>query len=96
MKILEELYYGNIRPDTKFYGKNSPFAKLARLSEKNREQLLQSLSESEKEIFEKFMDAQSEIECLTNFHKFTYGFKLGVLLMAESFTGKDELVDSYE
>jgi len=44
MKILEELYYGNIRPDVKFYGKDSPFIELARLREKNRENLLKSLN----------------------------------------------------
>jgi len=96
MKILEELYYGNIRPDVKFYGKDSPFIELARLREKNRENLLKSLNESEKETFEKFNDEQSEIDDITHYQKFTYGFRLGVLLMAETFIGKDELVDSYE
>ena len=96
MNILEELYYGNIRPDVKFYGKDSPFVELARLREKNRENLLKSLNESEKETFEKFNDAQSEMGNMTHYQKFTYGFRLGVLLMAEAFTGKDELVDSYE
>ena len=46
--ILEELYCGNIPPDVKFYGKDTPFAKLARLRERNREKLLESLNESEK------------------------------------------------
>jgi len=59
MHILEELYYGNIRPDVKFYGKNSPFVELARLREKNRENLLKSLNEDEKETFEKFNEAQA-------------------------------------
>lgn len=31
MKILEELYYGNIRPDVKFYGKDSIFAEIVGL-----------------------------------------------------------------
>lgn len=96
MKILEELYYGNIRPDVKFYGKYSPFVELARLREKNRENFLEHLSEKEKETFEKFNDAQSEMDDITHYQKFTYGFRLGVLLMAEVFIGKDDLVDSYE
>ena len=53
-------------------------------------------TESEKETFEKFNDEQSEIDDITHYQKFTYGFRLGVLLMAETFIGKDELVDSYE
>jgi len=96
MNILEELYYGNIRPDVKFYSKDSPFVELARLREKNRENLLKTLNEDEKEAFEKFDATQSEMDDITHYQKFTYGFRLGVLLMAETFTGKDELVDSYE
>lgn len=96
MKILEELYYGNIRPDVKFYGKDSPFVELARLREKNADNLLKTLNEDEKEIFEKFKAAQSEIDDITHYQKFAYGFKLGVLLMSEAFISEDELVESYE
>ena len=96
MQILEELYYGNIRPDIKFYGKDSQFAELACLRERNREKLLESLNESEKGIFEKFTDAQAEIDGIMRYEKFTYGFKLGVLLMTEVFTGAEQLVSSHE
>ena len=96
MQILEELYHGNIRPDVKFYGKDSPFVELARLRERNREKLLESLNESEKEHFEKFNDAQAEIDSITRYEKFTYGFKLGVLLTTEAFMGKDGMVSGYE
>lgn len=96
MKILEELYYGNIRPDVKFYGKYPPFVELARLREKNADNLLKTLNEDEKEIFEKFKAAQSEIDDITHYQKFAYGFKLGVLLMSEAFISEDELVESYE
>lgn len=98
MKItmLEELYDGNIRPDVKFYSEDSPFVELARLREKNRENLLEHLSEKEKETFEKFNAAQSEMDDIVRYQKFSYGFRLGVLLMTEVFTGEDELVDGYE
>ena len=96
MQILEELYYGNIRPDVTFYDKDSQFVELARLREKNREKLLESLNESEKEIFEKFNAAQAEIDGITHYEKFTYGFKLGTLLMAEIFTGAEKLVGGHE
>ncbi|HMM05429.1 MAG TPA: hypothetical protein PKD52_02010 [Clostridiales bacterium] len=94
--MLEELYYGNIRPDVKFYSEDSPFVELARLREKNRENLLEHLNEKEKEIFEKFNDAQAEMDDMVRYQKFSYGFRLGVLLMTEAFTGKEELVDGYE
>ncbi len=34
IKILEEVYDGNIRPDVTFYSEDSPFVELARLREK--------------------------------------------------------------
>ena len=34
-KILEELYYGNIRPDTGAYEQNTSFAKTAQLKKSN-------------------------------------------------------------
>ncbi len=86
MNILEELYFGNIRPNANAnYSKNSPLAELDRLCEKNRENLLKTLNESEKETFEKFTDTQSEIDGIVHYQKFTYGFKLGVLIVAEAF-----------
>ena len=93
MKILEELYYGNIRPDVKIYSKDSLFVESAHLREKNREILLESLNESQKETFEKFTDIQDEMDDISYYQKFTYGFKLGVMLMAEAFVGTDELAD---
>lgn len=86
MNILEELYFGNIRPDAKFYGKDSEFSELVGLREKNREKLLVSLNENEQEIFEKFTDVQAELDDMTRYEKFSTGFKLGVMLMVETFT----------
>ncbi len=96
MQILEELYYGNIRPDVKFYGQDSPFAELIYLREKNWEKLMESLNEQEKETLEKFNDAEAEIDAITRYQKFSYGFRLGVLLMAETFTNSGELMDSHQ
>lgn len=96
MNILEELYLGNIRPDVKFYGMDSQFAELARLRERNREKLIESLNDGEKETFEKFNDAQAEIDGITHYEKFTYGFRLGVLLTTEAFTGTEGLVRNLE
>ncbi len=81
MNILEELYFGNIRPNVN-YDKHSPLAELDRLYEKNRENLLKTLNDSEKETFEKFTDTQSEMEDIVHYQKFAYGFRLGASLMA--------------
>lgn len=90
--ILEELYSGNIRPDVKFYGKDSPFVQAAKLKGANLKKLQALLNEPEKDLFEKYLDAQADIDSITRYTDFTYGFKLGILLMVEVFMGKDEFI----
>lgn len=78
--ILEELYCGNIRHDARFYGQDSPFVEAARLKSQSLEKLMASLDDSEKELFEKYCDAQGEIEGITRYDTFTYALKFGILL----------------
>ena len=95
-KILEELYYGNIRPDTGAYEKNSSFAKTAQLKKNNYEKLIAALSASEKDLLDKFMDASGEMEGLVRYDTFTYAFKLGALLMVETFMGAGQITGDDE
>jgi len=90
--VLEELYYGNIRPDSRMYAKDSPFVQAARLKSRNLDKLMASLNDSEKELFEKYCDAQGEIEGITRYDTFSYALKFGILLMVEVFMGKSEVV----
>lgn len=87
--IIEELYYGNIRPNSKRYGKDSPFMEAVQLRERNKTRLLELLNETEKEIFEKYCDAHGDIEDITRYDTFSYALKFGILLMVEIFTGQD-------
>jgi len=84
--IFEELYHGNIRPDARFYRPDSPFAEAANIKHSIREKLNATLKSSEKELFEKYCEAQAEIEDIVNYDTFVYGLKFGILLMAETFT----------
>ena len=96
MNILEELYYSNIRPDSKVYPPNSPFVEMAKLKSKNLDKLMSALNDEEKETFEKYCDAQSDIESITRYDTYTYALKFGILLMVEIFTGKSEVVGEEE
>ena len=51
----------------------------------NREDLDGTLTEKQKEILEKFEDCMNEMHSITERDAFSYGFRLGVQLMAESF-----------
>jgi len=88
--ILRELYHGNIRPDCRVYAKDSPFVKAARVKHDSLEKLEATLDDSEKDAFDKFCEAQSEIEDITKFDTFTDALKFGMLLMIEIFSDGNE------
>ena len=96
MNILEELYYGNIYPDSRVYSPNSPFVEAERLKNKNLDKLMSILNDEGKVTFEKYCDAESDIENITRYDTYTYALKFGILLMAEIFTGKSEVVGEEE
>lgn len=50
------------------------------------------LDDSEKEHFKKYDDVQSEINEILKYYNFSYGFKLGILLMMEALQDMEELL----
>jgi len=94
--VLEELYRGNIRPDSQVYSQDSPFVQAAKLKDRNLTKLMDRLDDSGKDLFEKYCDAQGEIEGITRYGTFTYALKFGVLLMAEIFMNGGEVIGEDE
>ena len=87
--IIGELYYGNITPSERSYRKTGEYAHILQLVTRNEEKLMQTLTEAQKETFEKFKDGTSELNGMTEVTAFTLGFKLGLRLTAEAFIGVD-------
>ncbi|HMM05288.1 MAG TPA: hypothetical protein PKD52_01235 [Clostridiales bacterium] len=54
------------------------------------------LDDSGKEVFEKYCDAQGDIENITRYDTFTYALKFGVLLMTELFMNSSDVVGEDE
>lgn len=92
LKMTEHLYYGNIQPLGRNYASDSPFARASRLTGRTLEKLTQTFNAEQKELFDKFCDAQSEMDEIVKYDTFSYAFKLGMLLTAETFTGQNEIV----
>ena len=91
MTILENLWYGNIRPVEEYVDGNTEYKSLLRLVDKNRENFEATLSPEQAELFEKFYTAVNEMNAAAEIEAFSYGFRLGVRLMIEAFSGiKDE------
>ena len=85
MKTLNELWYGNISPFEQCNRVDKELKELMKLVLRNREELDGTLTEKQKETLEKYEDCSNEMHSITEREAFSYGFRLGVQLMAESF-----------
>ena len=93
MTTLEDLYYGNISPHERYIKRGSRVDQLVKLICKNEESLTATLTEQQKEIFEKFKDCQSELAGLTERDAFRDGFILAVRIMVEAMEGLETVED---
>ena len=85
--IIEELYYGNIAPSEHSYRRTGEYAHILKIVARHEEKLTETLTEAQKETFEKFKDGTSELSSMTEVTAFAIGFKLGLRLTAEAFIG---------
>ncbi len=85
--IINELYYGNIRPVEQM-GRLTPEVKdiLKRLHE-SEDKLEESLNEREKILLRAIHDDRLEAACIIQEKRFREAFTLGARLMAEILTG---------
>ncbi len=86
MQILEDLYVGDVRPNERFFKRNSQYAKALDEVVNVGDALTAKLNEDEKKLFEDFMDAQREVNVLTDCETFCYAFKLGAKIMMDVLT----------
>ena len=93
MDIINELWYGNVSPFEQCTRGDKRLKELLKLVARNREDLDGTLTDKQKETLEKFEDCMNEMHSITERDAFSYGFRLGVQLMAEAFLlpiGEDE------
>ena len=83
MNILEDLYYGNISPHERYIKQGSKVEKLVKLICKNEDELNNSLTEKQKETFEKFNDCYDELTDINEREIFSYAFRLGMRIAIE-------------
>ncbi len=83
MTVLEDLWYGNIRPIETFVDGNMEYKGLLRLVSKNREVLESELSPKELELLEKYNLSVNEMNTISETAAFQCGFVLGVQIMTE-------------
>ena len=75
--ILEELFYGNVCPNTDCRRKDGEVKRLMEYVADHHENLIETLTDKQREIFEKFNDCYDELTDLYERDIFVYAFRLG-------------------
>lgn len=86
MYVLEDLYFGAIRPTETMFKKNSQYANALDEVVRSEDALMASLSPEQKEYFENYACAQMEVNTLTDCETFCQAFKLGAKTMLDVLT----------
>ena len=83
MKILEDLWYGNIDPHERSIKKGSQIERTLALVVKNDNALQTMLSDIQKEQYGKLHESQNELTDLLEREAFAEGFCLAVKIMID-------------
>lgn len=81
--ILEELFYGNICPNTDCRSQDKETKLLMGYIVDHHDKLLSILNDQQKEILEKFDDCYNELTDINERDIFVYAFKLGARIALE-------------
>ena len=81
--ILEELFYGNIFPNTDCRSTDKETKELMGYIADHHETLLRELNDKQKEVLKKFDDCYSELTDINEREIFVYAFKLGMRIAIE-------------
>ena len=82
MSILQELWYGNIRPNEDKVIINEE-KRLIELIARHHETLFSSLKNDDLVVFEKYVDCFTEYASLIEVHAFEIAFNLAVKILTE-------------
>ena len=88
--ILEELFYGNICPNTDCRSHDKQTEQLMGCIADHHDNLLSTLNDQQKEILEKFDDCYNELADINEREMFAYAFKLGARIMLSVVSEREE------
>ena len=83
MRLLEKFWYGNIEPTEYDTSSNKEHKKLVELIYRNKEKLRATMTDEQKELFEKYADCVREHQTITDCLIFQNSFKLGARMLLE-------------
>ena len=80
---IRALYDSDLFPEDR-QAANPEYAQVLEYQERHENDLVSTLTEAQKEIFEKYKDCAAEIGLSDGYREFATGFRLGLRLMAEA------------
>ena len=84
--VINELWHGNICPQSVYCNNLPQMKELMEYMARHHDDLLKTMTDEQKEIFEKFDDCWSEYASYAEEAIFTYAFKLGMQIAIETLT----------
>ena len=82
--VINELWLGNIDPQNDSRSNSKEMKELMEYMARHHEDLLKTMTDEQKEIFEKFDDCWSEYSSYAEEAIFEYAFKLGAQITLEA------------
>ena len=89
MTVLNELWYGNISPNSDCRTATKETKGLIGYIATHHDNLSNTLDEKQKDILQRFDDCWSELSEINEREIFTYAFRLGARIMLEVLRGED-------
>ena len=83
MRILEEFWYGTIEPTEYDASASKEYKKLLELICRNEEKLKATMTDEQKDLFDKYTDCVREYQTIADCLLFQSSFKLGARMMLE-------------
>ena len=87
--IIQELWHGNIMPQEDCRNNSPEMKELMEYMARHHDDLLKTMTDAQKEIFEKFDDCWSEYASYAEEAIFTYASKLGAKIALEALILED-------
>ena len=84
--MIKELWHGNINPQEDSRNNSTEMKELMEYIARHHDDLLKTMTDEQKEIFEKFEDCWGEYMSIAEAAIFEYAFKLGMQIAIETLT----------
>lgn len=83
MRILEDLWYGNIEPTEYDTSPCAEYKEALQLISRNEEKLKATMTDAQKELFSRYADGVREFQDMAECMLFQNSFRLGARMMLE-------------